>query len=58
MREGNINLVFHLFMHSLADPCMGPDKGSNDGTRYSVGWSIPEMPGLWVGQVSQLLSSA
>ena len=25
MREKDINLLFHLFMHSLVDSCLGPD---------------------------------
>ena len=28
-RERNINLLFHLFMHSLVYFCMCPDWGSN-----------------------------
>ena len=24
-REGDVNLLFHLFMHSLVDSCMCPD---------------------------------
>ena len=28
-REKNIDLLFHLFMHSLVDFCMCPDWGSN-----------------------------
>ena len=28
-RERDINLLFHLFMHSLVASCMGPDPGSN-----------------------------
>ena len=28
-RERNINLLYHLFMHSLVDSCMCSDKGSN-----------------------------
>ena len=29
MRERNIDLLFHLFMHPLADSYMCPDQGSN-----------------------------
>ena len=28
-REREINLLFHLFMHSLVDSCISPDQGSN-----------------------------
>ena len=28
-RERDIDLLFHLFMHSLVDSCMCPDRGSN-----------------------------
>ena len=28
-REKNINLLFHVLMHSLVDSCMCPDQGSN-----------------------------
>ena len=28
-RERNINLLFHLFMHSLVDSCRCPDQGWN-----------------------------
>ena len=32
MREVNINLLFHLFMHLLDDPCMCPDWELNPKT--------------------------
>ena len=28
-KEKNIDLWFHLFMHSLVDPCMCPEQGLN-----------------------------
>ena len=28
-RERSIDLLFHLFIHSLVDSCMCPDQGSN-----------------------------
>ena len=28
-RERDINLLFHLFMHSLVDSCTCPDRGRN-----------------------------
>lgn len=28
-REGNVDLLFHLFMHSLGEVSMCPDWGSN-----------------------------
>ena len=27
--EGERDLLFHLFMHSLVDSCLCPDQGSN-----------------------------
>ena len=48
-RERNINLLFHLLMHSLVDSCMCPDWGSNHNFGVlgciEMGLQLMEPPG-------------